>query len=159
MDFHFHQMLTPFCGFLWLFLERCHDMTKSQSECRPQERDPAKRQAGHQGPSGTLDAPARMAAEIVGILARQQATSATMRESLVVALEKASSFAAAKAVSSLIESLVGFTDTHLQRIEAAINANSQVSDSFGVPARLQRIINRNRPASKKSERPPERTKW
>ena len=63
-----------------------------------------------------------------------------MREGLVVALEAARSFAVAKAVSIFIEGAHGFSPDELARMETAIEQNSQVGASFGVPERIRMAI-------------------
>jgi hypothetical protein len=96
--------------------------------------------AKRQGLRGDLDKPADLAIAIVNVLLRRAQTNGPMRQGLIAALENASSFAAAKAITSAIESAVGFDETQLLRVEAAIQENDQVGDSFGVPARLRRVV-------------------
>lgn len=93
--------------------------------------------AKSQGLRGDLTKPAELASKIVAILLKRPRTVDAMREGLLVALELSKSFAASKAVTATIESTVGFTSDQLDRIEASIETNSQVRDSFGVPERLR----------------------
>ncbi len=101
----------------------------------------------HQALSGALNAPDRLASAIVDVLIKQKSTSPLMREALVTALEKAPSFAASKAITSRLEMLVGFTTEQLIRMEAASKDKKQVRESFGVPERIQKIINRHKSES------------
>ena len=96
--------------------------------------------AKHQGLRGDLSKPALLASALVDILGKRERTADTMREALVVALESSPSFVASKAVTAKIEATSGFTRDQLTRIEASIQANSQVRDSFGVPEKLKRVV-------------------
>ena len=82
---------------------------------------------------------------LVDMLLNHKATRASMRESLVVGLEKAQSFACSKAVTSKLERLDFLTAAQLQRLEAACQTNGQVESSFGVPERIANLIERLRP--------------
>lgn len=93
--------------------------------------------AKSQGLRGDLTKPAELASNMVGILLKRQRTADAMREGLVVALESSRSFAASKAVTTMIESTAGFISDQLHRMEASIEANTQVRDSFGIPERLR----------------------
>lgn len=68
-----------------------------------------------------------------------------MREYLLVAIEKSSSFAAAKIVWAKLETLQNWSDAALARIQKAAVENSQVAGSFGVPERITRLVERERP--------------
>lgn len=107
----------------------------------------------HQALSGKLDYPGPLAVGIVEILTKQEATWPLVRDGLVAALEKASSFAAAKAVTARLEEVSHFTAQQLERLEAAVESNSQVADAFGVPARVREIIKRQRPRARKQSAP------
>jgi hypothetical protein len=96
--------------------------------------------ARQQALAGDLAKPGDLAAALVAILARQSATKQRMKEALVFALETATSYATAKAVTAAIEDTQAFTPDQLQRIEGSIEANSQVSGSFYVPERLRRYV-------------------
>ena len=63
-----------------------------------------------------------------------------MREGLVVGLEAARSFAIAKTVSIMIEGAGGFSPNQLTRMETAIELNSQVWLSFGVPEKIRSLV-------------------
>lgn len=89
---------------------------------------------------GDLAKPRELASALVGILAKRPSTGEAMREGLVVALESSSSFAASKVVSTMIESIVGFSPGQIARLEESIEENDQVAGSYGVPARLKRVI-------------------
>lgn len=89
---------------------------------------------------GDLSRPAPLASALVDILLTRPRTATGMRTALVVALERSSSWASSKTVSTKIEAAGGFTAEQLARIEAAIIANDEVNGSFGVPERLRRVI-------------------
>jgi TIR domain len=101
-----------------------------------------------QGLSATLNEPSILANRLVDILLAQKATAVMMRDALVTALERAPSFADSKAVSLRLSTLGQFTDTQLDRVEAAVEANFQVSSSFGVPERVKEIVRQFRPEPK-----------
>jgi len=95
--------------------------------------------AKSQGLRGDLSRPATLASSIVDILLKRDRTAEPMREGLVVAVETAASFAHARTVTAKIETVRGLTAQQLERIEAAIASNGQVSGSSGVPARLRAL--------------------
>jgi TIR domain len=94
---------------------------------------------------GALDFPGPLASSIVDLLLNHKAIAASMRESLVVGLEKAQSFACSKAVTGKLERLDFLTADQLQRLEAACQTNDQVESAFGVHARIANLIERLRP--------------
>lgn len=91
---------------------------------------------------GDLSRPAPLASALVDVLLTRPRTAAGMREALVVALERSSSWASSKTSSTKIETAGRFTAAQLARIEAAITANDEVNGSFGVPERLRRVLAR-----------------
>lgn len=104
-----------------------------------------------QGASGNLDASDSLASGVVDLLFKNHTTAGTMREALIVGLEKSSSFAASKAIAGKLEALKHFTTEQLARMEAAIQSNDQVTNSFGVRERIQRIILRFKPPVAKGD--------
>ena len=96
--------------------------------------------AKNQGLPGDLTKPGDLASSLVGILAKKPSTGPQMREALVVAIETATSWATARVVTSVLETSVGFTPDQLRRIEASIETNPEVRDSFYVPDRLRRYV-------------------
>jgi hypothetical protein len=78
-----------------------------------------------------------------------------MRDALVVALERAPSFAASRLVSRKIVMAEGFTAAQLVRIENACAVNRQVKESTGVEVRLTRFLDMLRPKPKKQVPPRE----
>lgn len=93
-----------------------------------------------QGLAGTLDAPDSLASGVVDLLLKNRTTTATMHEALVVGLEKSPSFAVSKIIAGKLEGLRRFTPEQLARMEGACKENAQVAQSFGVPERIQRIV-------------------
>jgi hypothetical protein len=98
-----------------------------------------------QGSRGQLDAPDKIASGVVDLLLKNKTTAGTMREALVVGLEKSPSFAASKEIAGKMEDLKYFTSEQLARMEAACKDNFQVKQSFSVPERIQEIIQRFKP--------------
>lgn len=98
-----------------------------------------------QGLPGNLDAPESLASSIVDLLLKHKTTADTMREALIVGLETSPSFAASKAVAKKIDGLKYISTEQLTRLEAASRDNVQVVQSFGVPERIQKIIQRFKP--------------
>ncbi len=96
--------------------------------------------AKHQALRGDLAEAPKLAAAIVDLLLRRRETAAEMREGLTSGIENSPSWVASKAISLKIAATNGFSSSQLDRIEATIASNSQVADSFGVPARLRRYI-------------------
>jgi hypothetical protein len=113
--------------------------------------------AKNQGLRGKLEDPAGLATNIVSILLRRLRTRESMCESLVVALEHANSFAMSRTVTDMLEEGTGFTLNQVDRLDAAILANNQVSDSFGVPERLRRLVAQVREDRKAESSPSRRT--
>jgi len=98
-----------------------------------------------QGLPGSLEDPASLASSIVDLLLKHKSTAEKMQEALIVGLEKAASFDAAKVVTKKIAGLRNITSGQLNRMQAAMTNNNQISGSFGVPERLQQIIQRFKP--------------
>jgi hypothetical protein len=98
-----------------------------------------------QGLRGELTIRAALASEIVDILLRRPRTADAMREGLVVALESSTSYADSKAVTAKLKVAGSFNDDQVRRLIAAINTNSQVSRSIGVPEALRRIVDAQTP--------------
>ncbi len=98
-----------------------------------------------QGLPGKLDAPELLASHIVDSLLKHRTTADTMREALIVGLEKARSFNASIAVSKKLEGLKYIPADQLRRMEAASENNSIVKKSWNVPERIQQIAQRFKP--------------
>jgi hypothetical protein len=105
--------------------------------------DPYGFMARHQALSGTLQPAKDLAMAVAMSLTKNPLTSVPMREALVVAIESASSFVASIAASKLLVELPDLAQSQLHRIEAALRDNSQVSDAFGVGARIRRLLAAN----------------
>ncbi|HYE32146.1 MAG TPA: toll/interleukin-1 receptor domain-containing protein [Methylomirabilota bacterium] len=100
-----------------------------------------------QGAPGSFDNPEKIAWNTVDMLLKNKSTELHMKEALVVGLEKCCNFRAAKAVVSKLEAVPQLTVDQVKRIEATCGANNQVSESFGVPERIARIVERFKPAN------------
>ena len=81
-----------------------------------------------------------MAREIAGILAAHPKTSARMAEALVRNFEESASFAQAKANVGTLQMVQTWTPRLLNRIEAAVKDNDQVSRAFGVPEQVRSLL-------------------
>jgi hypothetical protein len=86
----------------------------------------------NQGLPGSLKEPVDLAAAIVRVLLERPETATPMREALVVALERSSSFIATKAIVNLIVGTTGFTSSQIDRMAAAIQANDQVDNYLSI---------------------------
>ena len=86
--------------------------------------------------------PEVLARELLDILLRHRLTRKRMAEALVALLEQADSFPAAKSRTSLLGGVDYWDATLTQRVRAAVEANGQVREAWGVPARLETLIAR-----------------
>lgn len=98
-----------------------------------------------QGLPGSLEDPASLASSIVDLLLKHKTTADKMQEALIVGLERAASFEASKTVTKKIAGLRHITAGQLSRMKAAAKENDQVIHSFGVPERIQTIVQRFKP--------------
>ena len=105
-------------------------------------RDPYGFIGRYQGLPGEDD-PAAMARSIFELLASHEFTAPAMGSSIVHMVETAPSCAAAKARVERANAYAHWTPELLGRLEAAIDANSQVGQSFGVPAAIRAIVAAN----------------
>ena len=107
-----------------------------------------------QGLPGNLDDPASLASSIVDLLLKHKSTAYKMQEALIVGLEEARSFDAAKVVTKKIAGLRHITTGQLTRMQDAVTNNGQVAGSFGVPERIQQIVQRFKPRPAESDDAP-----
>jgi hypothetical protein len=84
--------------------------------------------------------PAAMAREIFDGFRKNKQTQQRMGEVLVGLFEESTSFADAKYKIGLLEELTTWQPTFSARLLAAIDANSQVSGSWGVPERVKALV-------------------
>jgi hypothetical protein len=97
-----------------------------------------------QGVPGQLRNSHLLASKIVDLLVKNPKTKAVMRESLIYALEQASSFSASIEVSKKLASLRDFTSEQVDRLDNACQNNDQVYKAAGVCHRIQEIINKHK---------------
>ncbi len=90
----------------------------------------------HQAMRGRFDQPVVVARGIGKVLASQPETKARALEAYVRALETASSWDAAKALSYLLIETTGYSDAQVGRIRSAVSGNDEVRKAFRVPERL-----------------------
>ena len=84
-----------------------------------------------------------LAPTIVNALVKNDSTEFQMREGLVVALEKSTSYPASIAIGRLISGIDSFTSGQITRMVTAQKRNSQVSGAFGVPEIIRDIAKQN----------------
>lgn len=92
-----------------------------------------------QGVRGDLTKPAELAGAIVDVLLKRPETGQSMREALVVALERSDSYASTKAVIAKIRLIDDLSEAQQQRLRRAIGANNQVGDYRAV-SNLERYL-------------------
>jgi hypothetical protein len=80
------------------------------------------------------------APKICEALLKAPETSVSMTNALVEALVAAASFANAKAVAAAMEHIPRLEKRHAVAIRESLATNSQVSDAYGVPERLDRFL-------------------
>jgi hypothetical protein len=81
-----------------------------------------------------------IAQELFEAFLKHKQTQRRMAEILIRLFEKSGSFADAKLYISYLEQLETWDDAFSKRIAEAVDNNSQVRDSFGVPARVTSLI-------------------
>lgn len=88
----------------------------------------------------------KLVSEVVDLLLKNKTTAAKVRESLVFGLENASNFANAKSVIVKLQELDYFSPEQLERIKNAYKNNGQVNGSYGARERINKILDRFKPA-------------
>ena len=99
-----------------------------------------------QGLPGNFDAHEPLASGIVDLLLKNKTTADIMMEGLISTFESAISFNAPIAISKKLEGMKYISADHLRRLEAACEENSIVKESWYVPERIQKIVQRFKPA-------------
>jgi hypothetical protein len=84
-----------------------------------------------------------IAEKLFDILMNQDLTSAKIAEALVCAFENASSFESGRKLSQHLKKIKTWTPDLLRRIEQAVEQNFELSEGFGVPERVKRIVKKN----------------
>ena len=74
------------------------------------------------------------------VLLKHDLTKQTISRSLAARFEASDSFAGAKRNMDLIEQIETWTPEGLARLEAAVERNRQVKDSWGVPERVRTLV-------------------
>jgi hypothetical protein len=93
-----------------------------------------------QGLAGRVDNTSRIASDLVAILAKHPATSERMAAALVTMFEKSGSYAEAKSNAKKLELITAWNGTLTARVKAALKANDQIANAFGVSARVKQIL-------------------
>lgn len=91
---------------------------------------------GFTGGGKTADA---LAKELFDSYRKNKQTQKRMAEVLINLFEDSGSFAAAKARIGYLEDLESWDAAFVPRLEAMVEANSQISGSWGVPERVQKL--------------------
>jgi len=81
-----------------------------------------------------------LALEIFETYRKNKQSRERMAESLVSLFEDAGSFVQAKSRLGYLEDMESWRDEFISRVESAGESNSQISGSFGVPARVTRLL-------------------
>ena len=92
--------------------------------------------------NGNGKSPAALAKEVFDMLCADERTRDKVAESVIAQFESSGSFKDAKFNISLLENLGVWTQNYSERIESALKDNSQISGSYGVPARVKRLVSR-----------------
>jgi hypothetical protein len=100
--------------------------------------------AKHQALRGDLAKPRDLAGAIVDVLLKRPETDDLMREALTRAFENSPGYVESIATSRKIVATTGFNVDQLARLEAAITANNQVANAYGVNARLRLYLSASR---------------
>jgi hypothetical protein len=100
-----------------------------------------------QGIQGVGKTVGQVAEETFSILLRQSRTRGRILEAVVAGFERSNSYAEARTNLRLIESAAPLPEPFLNRIEVAAASNAQISDSQGVPERVDRLIASNEGAA------------
>lgn len=78
---------------------------------------------------------------LVTLLLKSPRTTVSMSNALVTALANAPSFAIAKDLAGLLEHVPTLSAAHAALLRGAKRTHGQVRDAFGVPDRIERILN------------------
>jgi hypothetical protein len=90
--------------------------------------------------NGTGKTAAALADELFDSYRRNKQTQRKMAEVIVGLFEKSTSFATAKKLIGLVESLEIWEPSFSARLESAVKNNSQVNGSWGVPERANALV-------------------
>lgn len=99
--------------------------------------------------NGLGKSPAILAADLFSAYRKHKQTQAMMPDILVRLLEKSLSFESARVRTGYLEELESWPPSFTKRIIAAVKNNSQVGSSWGVPSRLESLVEKWDPAAKK----------
>lgn len=92
-----------------------------------------------QGFTGVGKTPEALARELFDAYRKNKQSQKRMGEVLLNLFEDSGSFAAAKTRIGYLEQLEIWDSSYVPRLEAAVEANSQISGSWGVPERVQAL--------------------
>lgn len=94
----------------------------------------------YQAVNGNGKEPTVVARELYDILAKHERTSARMAEAIVGVFEESHSYANAKENVQLLLNVKAWTPELLRRVEAAVEANNQNRDAWGVASQVQALL-------------------
>lgn len=92
-----------------------------------------------QGFTGGGKTTGALARELFDSYRKNKQTQKRMGEVLMSLFEESESFASAKARIDYLEDLEAWDSAFVPRLEAAVDSNSQISGSWGVPERVQKL--------------------
>jgi len=84
--------------------------------------------------------------ELLEIFRNHKQTQRRMADALVDRFEHSSSFSNAKANMGLLEDVSYWEKSFTDRVKRELKENNQISDAFGVPARIQRLLDKHKGA-------------
>jgi uncharacterized protein YqgQ len=84
--------------------------------------------------------PEEISLEIFNILKSHTLSKKKFSEAIINKFESSFSFSSAKENTTLLEKLEYFDAELIKRIQNALNSNSQISDSYGVPYKISSLI-------------------
>lgn len=91
---------------------------------------------------GNNKEPSALAREIFDVFRKHKQTRRRVAEALAVQLENSESFAAAKRNIGLLEEATFWQASFNERLRSVAQSNGQVAEAWGVPARIDRLIDK-----------------
>ena len=85
----------------------------------------------------------QVASEVFSIIAIHDMTRLKLTSALVKQIYSSRSFAVSKRLTGLLARLPAITSDHARRLRQAVTDNSQVNESFGVPAHIESLLRKH----------------
>ncbi|WP_375458349.1 toll/interleukin-1 receptor domain-containing protein [uncultured Enterovirga sp.] len=99
--------------------------------------------------NGSGKAPAALAIELFNAYRKNKQSQAAMQNVLISLLEKSGSFESARVRTGYLEDMTSWHPSFTGRVRAAIRDNTQVGSSWGVPGRLEALIEKMDPSARR----------